>query len=667
MDWTPKKSAQARYTYITQRRVRMSKRATQLVPATVVEAMAGDADGLLPITALANDLAITVPDWRLTSPPPGFTEELHLEWRPEGANTYVKLSTETLTTPIKEEFPLPRVIERKHFLQTEGTFQFRYGVKLWSSGEVEYSQDQPITVDRTPPYGPVDPPAVEDPGPINDAALDAQGGVFVTVPDFEEEKKEFVKVVVLWSNTIPPADQPIIPDVEMLLPADRRVLIPRELVERYASGDHYVAYELFDKAGNRSRPSRVRTVAVARGPLPAGLKPPVVPLAADGLIDLGDAHLGVTVEIPAFEDFHPDDDVVVTWGATQLTPKRIGEGDNPFPVEIVVSWDHLSAEYTAPETAPFTSTVPVTYTVMRGTTPFALPDADAIDVDVNLAYSGPVNPHEPNPVNPDLEPVIVTGESGETNELTENDKGKDAKATVTLHAPTRSGEVITLYWNGVAVTNTVTLTGAEVEGDNIELTIAWGEIEAGGSGNISVYYSITHPDFINPQQSTNTTVVVDAVPIVLAAATFPDVSVVSGTDILNCESLHKRSSDEAIGYRVSIPASEYLVAGDEIALKWVLKDSDAITDVAGTLLTATMTIDADAHTNGMQWFVEPYSTYILPVHEGSEGGWGYAQVIYTLTVGDKAVDSQFINTLVAIQDLEGEEGTCAITSLREIP
>ncbi|SOS34845.1 hypothetical protein CFBP6411_03488 [Pseudomonas syringae group genomosp. 3] len=389
--YQPLRAQQVREDYANQQRMLNRRADLPLGPVTVVAAIPGDADGLLPVSALAADLVIEVGDWRQTNPPSGFTEDIHLEWRPDNVSEFISLSIEALLTPITETFPLQRVIELKHFVQLEGLLHFRYGVKPWNDNDVQYSTPQPITLDRTPPYGTEDPTAVEDPGQVNDAALDANGGVIVTVPDFVESKKEFVEIAIVWSDTVPPADQPITPDISQLLPANRQIFIPRNLVERYASGDHYVAYELFDKAGNRSRVSRVRTVPVARGPLPYDLKSPVVPLADDnGFIDLEDANRGVTVKIPAFEQYHPDDEVVVTWGATLLTATRIGEGGNPFPVTVDVSWEHLNAEYTIPAATPYDVIVPVTYTVMRGTTPFALPDALAIEVTVNLAHPGPV-------------------------------------------------------------------------------------------------------------------------------------------------------------------------------------------------------------------------------------------------------------------------------------
>ena len=260
--YQPLRAQKVRDDYAKQKRVLNRNADLPLLPVTVINAIDGDADGLLPVSALASDLAITIADWRQTAPPPGFTEDIHLEWRPDNVSEFISISIETLSTPIMEPFPLQRAIEQRHFAQLEGLLHFRYGVKPWNDNEVQYATPQPITLDRIPPYGNEEPLAMEDPGQVNDASLDADGGVIVTVPDFVESKKDFVKVAIIWSDKIPPVDQAIIPDIFELLPANRQMLISRDLVERYASGDHYVAYELFDKAGNRSRVSRVRTVPI---------------------------------------------------------------------------------------------------------------------------------------------------------------------------------------------------------------------------------------------------------------------------------------------------------------------------------------------------------------------------------------------------------------------
>lgn len=662
-------SQQVRDDYL---KLRAQRRAPDsLGPVVVVDAIPGDADGLMPIATLNSDIALKVPDWGTPAGPlPGAVEELRLEWRYEDEPDYVELWFESWTEfPITEPFPLVRAIGRDFFDGREGRFSFRYGVKGWNDLEMSYSEVQPITIDRTPVYGQQDPPAVEDPGPVNDTVLDAAGGVVLTIPDFIEEKKEFVTIAVVWASKPPPANEPIHPDLTVVLPADRKVLVPRSVIEALTSGDHYVAYELFDKAGNRSRPSSVRTIKVALGPLPEALSSPFVPLAPDtdgNLIDLKDAHTGVYVEVPHYQNHHPSDQAVVTWGTGALPGVAVGVAEDPFPVEVPVHWAHLKAQYT---NDPDTQATPVTYKIVRGTTDFELEPSKAISVNVNFGYTGPVNPDEPSPVNPDLQPVIVRGDSAVDNHLDETDTGKPATATITVYDPPRKNDVITLYWNGMAVADTVTLD-AEGVGDEVTIDILWPEIEAGMSGNVPVWYTLNNPDFLNEQRSRDTLVQVDAVPIILDPATFPDI-VDAEPDpdlefwVLNCSSLRKRSTDQAIGYRVHIPASRYLVAGEGTELRWVLKKADGTTEVAGSELKEPVTIPADAPTQGFGWFVAPYDPHILLAYN-EPGHYAYAEVTYSLTIEGKPVVSQLKPEIVGIRDLS-VGGSCDLTDITPLP
>lgn len=642
----------------------------ELQPAQIVDAIAGDPDGLLPVAALANDLQIRIPGWEPAPPVPGYEEWLILEWKPATQGDYIELSKEVFSQlPITEPAPLQRVIERRHFTGLEGTFDFRYGVKIWSDSSPKYSGPQPVTIDRTPIYDQQDPPAVLDPGPVNDEVLNADGGVWLEVPDFVEDKKDAVRIAVVWAFSPPPAEQPIIPDFVVDLPLDRRVKVDRQIIERLPSGDHYVAYELYDKAGNRSRPSRLRAVKVALGRLPEQLQAPFVPLApglgaGDDLIDLQDAHVGVIVQVPAYVNSHHADQVVVKWGDAELPGVPVGVGGNPFPVESPVPWAHLKGQYSSD---PNTEATPVSYRIVRGTTDFPLDPADAISVNVNLAYTGPDNPDEPDPVNPDLELAIVRGDSGTDNHLIEADNGKPATATIVVYDPPTKDDVITLYWNGQAVADTVTLD-AEQPGSEVSIEVTWDEIAAGGAGTVPVYYTLSHPRYENEQRSRTTDVMVEAIPVLLDPATFPDISDANPDPdqeawVLNCDSLRKRQGTTEIGYRVHIPGSAYLVAGQTIDLRWVLRKLDTTTEVPDSELTATLTLPADAETNGVDWFVTPYDPHILVAYD-EPGHWAFAELTYTVEVGGKPVVSQFKREIVGLLDLSVGD-SCDITAVPE--
>ncbi|MCQ9423207.1 hypothetical protein NRB16_06660 [Pseudomonas sp. LJDD11] len=639
----------------------------ELGVARIVDAIAGDPDGLMPVAKLGEAIQLELSNWMDTIPPPGSTYGLRLWWRAEGELDPVLLHEETLRAPV--QFPLKEQILEEFFRGREGRFTFWYSVRNWNDTQFTDAPQQFITLDRTPIWGQDDPPAVEDPGPVNEAVLAADGGVWLVVPAFEEEKKDSVRVSVVWTNAVPDPDQPISPSIVELLPAQtRRVLMPRSVIDALGSGDHFVAYELYDKAGNRSRVSRVRPVQVALGPVPENLQPPFVPLAPGGgdtLIDLEDAHLGVTVEIADYTGHQPNDDIVVQWGVGELPAQRVG-GGNPFPVSVPVPWDHLDTEYTD---HPLDQVTPVTYTILRGSAPFPLPAADAIEVDVNFAYTGPENPDEPDPVNPALDLVVVRGSSGagQDNLLGPGDANQPAAASFTLYDPVTAGDVITLFWKGVAVQDVITLVGTEVPGTPMTFNVLWTEIEAGGTGVVEVHYSLSNPAYPNDVRSRPTDVTVHAIPILLDKPDFPDIVDVGSLPILNCSALRRRSSDGAIGYRVQVPPSAYLVAGEQISLRWVLNEYGTSTEVPGTVLVEDLTIASGADVDGVAWFVTPYDVHILPAREDTVNKYASSDVTYTLTINGAAVTSESAQELVSPEQLNTPDGSCDLSVVPGMP
>ncbi|MCO8167958.1 hypothetical protein NJC40_09245 [Pseudomonas sp. 21LCFQ02] len=637
----------------------------ELDVAHIVDAITGDPDGLMPVAKLGEAIQLELSNWMDTIPPPGRSYGLRLWWRAEGELDPVLLHEEILSAPV--QFPVKEQILEAHFRGREGRFTFWYSVRNWNDTQFTDAPQQFITLDRTPIWGQDDPPAVEDPGPVNEAVLAADGGVWLTVPAFEEAKKDSVRVSLVWTNTVPDPDQPISPSIVELLPEQtRRVLMPRNVIDALGSGDHYVAYELYDKAGNRSRVSRVRPVQVVLGPVPENLKPPFVPLApggADTLIDLEDANLGVTVEIAEYTGHQPNDYIVVQWGVGELPAQRVG-GGNPLLVSVPVPWDHLDTEYTDD---PLDQVTPVTYTILRGSAPFPLPTADAIKVDVNFAYTGPENPDEPDPVNPALDLVVVKGDSGQENHLVPGDANLPATASFTLYDPVTAGDVITLFWKGVAVQHVITLVGSETPGTPMTFDVQWDEIEGGGTGVVEVHYSLSNPAYPNDVRSRPTAVTVHAIPVLLDKPEFPDIVDVGGLPILNCSALRRRSSDGAIGYRVQVPPSAYLVAGEQISLRWVLYEYGTSTEVSGTELLEDLTIAAGAEVVGVEWFVTPYDLHILPAREDTTEGYATGHLAYTLTINAAPVISEAAEELVSPEQLGTPDGTCDLGVVPGMP
>ncbi|VVN26834.1 hypothetical protein PS639_04578 [Pseudomonas fluorescens] len=345
--------------------------ADPLIAPTIVDAIPGDADGLMPIDKINAALEVEIPLWSDRPPTPGLSlkDILVLEYSHSGLPGYVPIgSPEDILDQDAfpdSNFPLERQIPLDVISSFEGTLKFRYTVTSWNGST--RNAESPVTIDRTGTIRPGTPVAFDVVEPlITDAVLTRDKGVKCVVPDFVEDKKDFVKVAVGWMADLP-EDEADFPDLVAffdLLPASREILVPEKFVTDIGSRTKYVVYFLYDKAGNRSEMSLPKSVQVALGTLPGALKPCTVPLADDGLIDRADAALPTHVHIEEYTGWSRDDGIIVSWGTNKLARTSVGT-HLPFPLKITVPWAHMSAEYNFTST-PHVQPVDVDYTILRG-------------------------------------------------------------------------------------------------------------------------------------------------------------------------------------------------------------------------------------------------------------------------------------------------------------
>jgi hypothetical protein len=217
----------------------------------------------------------------------------------------------------------------------------------------------------------------------------------------------------------------------------------------------------------------------------------------------------------------------------------------------------------------------VSYRVLRGEVSSAV---QAITVDVDFSFIGPIpdpnpDPEWPDPVNGDLPVPEVRGRvSGLPNELNRTDAGEPADLTVELYGPLNEGEVIEFYWGSQASPAArYVVKDTDTAGDERTVEIPWIVIEKeGDNAALPVYYGIHAADSENDQQCEPIDVVVDLATVVPDAPTFLGLNPTSGW--LTCVSLYADPANPAPGepgIRVSIPdLTEYLADGDEVTLTW---------------------------------------------------------------------------------------------------
>lgn len=619
------------------------------VPAII----SGDPNGLVEAKSLANPLQVLVPGW--------FAEarRVFLEWTVEGGTRFVVV--QEVIDPGLPQFPFSMEIPVHEFV--EGRRHIRYRVIL-ISGQTQISSPTLVTLDRTPPYGVDFPAALEWPDnmPANelvtDEYLESTGGMLMpAIPEYLDRQLGDT-AFFYWLRKVPETPE----EAQYVLgPLDldlsRHVSIPRDVLEATGDGTCYGVYVLKDKAGNISRLSAWVKANVLLGPLPSGMQPPVVPLAADGLIDRMDGFYGVVVNIPAFQGSKNGDLVKVTWGTTELVEYPVGPAPQ-FPIPVPVPWSVLRDNYLFDPQFGDSQSVEVSYRIVRENVDFpAVPLSTTVAV--NLRVTGPDNGNEPDPVNPTLTGPIIKGESQLENQLIETDAGKDATATIILPTGMATGDMIYLYWDGGLTPSYYDVKANDVPGQEVTIAIPWSVIEATGNNTaLPVHYIITTPGSVNEQHSLTSHVRVKIETLTLPEATFPHIFIDEEYDIrsLNCSSL--RQVNGKWGVHVHIAAGgKYLKQGVQVTTEWRVYDYDTNEEIDGTADSEVFIITAEQELNGIDWFVQPYEDRILPSY-GTDSHFGWAWVRYRALIAGEEVPSEITRELLGVVLPGG--GTCPL-------
>ncbi|NIF30280.1 hypothetical protein F3J44_28490 [Pantoea sp. Tr-811] len=542
-----------------------------------------------------------------------------------------------ITIDSSTQYPVPMTLPKKAMLE-EGTFELRYQISLENTSE---SDAVTLRVDRTPPWGSSNPPYVEmDTALITDAYLASHpAGIEVTLPAYDDQKGNDMAYLWFASNINDLGEPTLISPV----PADRKFVIKVEDAKAWKDGPLYVLYRLMDIAGNISEQSLYYKLSIALGTLPTNLKKPVVPLAADGLLDLEDARTGVIVEIPEFDNPKATDTLAVTWGNTSLPPQTIGTQTPPYEVQIPNSI--LRDEYRGNTGAV---DLAVSYTVLRGEEVFG-PESDTIKVDFSVV--GPVQPDPdwPDPINAKLTPCEVRGNVSDLkNELTRADNKLDATLSFEPYENIKDGEIVRFYWNDVHV------TGADYTVDTSApapwtVSIPWAYIEeTGNTDDLPVQYGIWDKNLTNEQRSPVTHVKVNAV---VTVAPQPSFEGLGPTGALNCNSLVDPNDPAAEpAFRVSVPdlTAFGLKAGDTVNMVWTpYQDETGGTPITGATLEEAIVLGPDFPVTGFVWRVEPYDKHILPIYQ-LDILYGRGEVTYSFDMKGEKVDSELLSAKVAL-------------------
>ncbi|GAB7529483.1 hypothetical protein PS3A_18920 [Pseudomonas sp. 3A(2025)] len=579
---------------------------------------------------------MNIPEWDLLPTLPGKTQILTLLWA-AGDNPadgeYEPVDEADVS--IDTTFPLLLSVPNAA-LKPDGPYHLRYTVL--TENDVERPSGKiSLICDTTPPWDHLEPEAMSLPtAELTEEYLTANpGNLQGTLPAYDNPAVSD-KVALYWLATPLPSDPVDLPDPVYFGPlnANRVVDYPRALISASLDKDYYAFYLLFDKAGNRSPISGYARIDVALGVLPDNLQDPVVPLAiAPDLLDLADAREGVTVDIRSFDNHKSTDRIEVTWGSTVLGSVEVGSLPR-FPIQVPVPRLVLRDEYN--RVAGGEQSTNVSYRVLRGHKPS---EVKSTSIQVDFSTIGPdpqpdPDPDWPDPETPELTPARVFGRSGTPalNTLVRADGGLPADLKFDLYTPLNEGEVVDFFWGAEEVVEAVhIIQDTDVYPDEISVVIPWKYIEvAGNDPEVLVHYRIHAPGSDNYQRPVYTKVNVDAVTFTPDA---PEFQGVSPRGFLNCNSLFidplvPLRQEPAV--RVSVPdLSKFRALGEKVTLVWVaLKGETGEDVVASAGKRQTFTLGTDKPLTGFTWFVEPYTTHLLPTYDGPLNPTGRGRAYY---------------------------------------
>ncbi|MCX4217088.1 MULTISPECIES: hypothetical protein [Pseudomonas] len=566
-------------------------------------------DGLLPRSALSDDLQVIVPDWI----PPPFADPIPyiitISWVLEGGS-FTPVYKDTFDTPGEKVLKVPRD-KLAHGIYAL-SYELNYG------GNKKNSFDTRVTVDRLPPDDGQSPGALillNVPGDvITDDYLTRFGEVRFQVPFYVDAKARDRAIYFLTDSDNPPDSEQEIREQEFSQPdIDQKQLIITIYeadIRARGHGPRYFYYKLRDWAGNIGPRATLLPVFVDLRPGPGNLKPPRVPLSIRGLIDREHAREGatnqkaVTVEIDPYDNPDASDELLIRWNGHDLAPLDVDPA--AFPLTATVPWATLTADGLGPMDAH------VDYRVSRGGIP-TLPSPETT-VPYNFTVAGQDHPDAPALLNTRLAKVEIYGAvSKELNKLLPDDYELPAEGQLALHDDPVPGEKVFLYWGAISTpVAEYEVQPGDTAGKIIFFSIPWAFIDLDKENPVLPVRYVTD-NGVN-QQLAPTTLVNVAIIIIrnLPEPTFPD----GGRQgLLNCCANPRLW----VHVKVHVKGNDAFDENDVVELHWQgCLGPNGTSPIAGAADSFPKTLSIDEARNGFDVLVTDYQKLIAPmVNNGS--------------------------------------------------
>ncbi|WP_252191625.1 hypothetical protein [Pseudomonas sp. MG-9] len=567
---------------------------------------------------------------------------LELKWD----GTPIRATRVLFETPIDPAITVFDLVLPQGYTSTPGPHELSYVLNFGGNG----SEVTPlvINIDTTAPvaFGKATVPAEVERDGITKKYFDENGFVLITVPNYGSRKLGDEIECWFGVSLTNPTLVGVFTITDLTAPIEFRLTPAHVGTEE---GLKSLFYYLSDRKGNRNTPQYFTELNVTLTDPPEGLLEPSIPLFDDDtapkLVDLADAQAPLGVGILAeYINFLPDiDELEVEYDGILQPPQKI----NTFPFYVSIPYrDVFNGNVDVKK-------VDVSYRIKRHNLryPLGTPVPSKV-VDVDLRRPGDGDGGE-NP-DPNLALVTVQGTGGNgPNILTDADASDNVAVTVAVFAGVKDGDIMTLIWKGVEVTEA---QGGVIELDGTEtgiltFSIIWEVVEAGNNGNpLPVTYKITNPA-INDNEVHSRPRDVD---VLIRPGVVPEVKFQhldpDFTDWFNCGSLQ---SDPVL-----VKCAEVLVSPGEpqLADQTLEFIYQGYTDAAGTLKKPG-TEEKVTYIPTLQETIDgfivkfPYQKILA-----TESAWG--DVNYTAMIDGRPVQAQ--RHLVKVHMKKGDGSLCDI-------
>ncbi|WP_223556521.1 hypothetical protein [Pseudomonas sp. BF-R-01] len=489
------------------------------------------------------------------------------------------------------------------------------------------TEDLEINIDMDPPVpvGKVGVPAeIEADLTITKAYLDTHGFVKLTCREWGGAKIGD-EIEFRYGRSIPNSRL-----IERIVRNDLSILPSTDKLNKAfigsAEGDYSLFFVLFDRKGNPSLLSEFLTLDVVLSDPPANQTLQVALHDDDDQILVEDAQTPVIAKI-SYDNWQPQDRLLLSVDGQPAINVAVTQ----VPFSLPLPYKYLHNGNVGPKT------VPLLWQIQRNKlfhpkTP--TPKDLNIDLDSPLPID-PDNPGLPGFPHDKLLPVTVQGTvTTDPNKIRAVDLVADVDAQVLIYEGFKTGQVVSLYVEGVAVPEDPanvrgkggvwTMDGTETAATMLTFTIAPEIFEASGNNPATkVHYNVTHSLNENFNRSKDQEVDVFLVPVTIPKPKFLHTVTGLWGPTLGCRSI---KDDSLLGkvIEVEVPGGELRLANQDLSFVYQGYANDLSTPgdnkpgpvIPGNTVTVTKRPTPDEARDGFLVKI-PYAQFAV-----TNDGWG---------------------------------------------